>query len=324
MRGALSLIAKLLVTAGLVGFFLWKIGPEALVGTVRTANFGFLVLSGASFLLSNILGAYQWRVLLRGQDIHLPFREVLALYFVGVFFNNFLISNMGGDVIRAYQVRKASGHGAAGLASILLDRFVGLLTLICLALGACFFTSRLEINLFPFMLVLLGGLVCLLAIGFSERLAKLAGRVIRRIMPKWIRYRLLNVHDALILYRSQVSTLGLVFLISLGVQIFRVGVYYGVGLALNVELGFHYFLVIIPVAALAASIPISFGGIGIRENVGVFMLGPLGVLPTTAFSLLFLGYIVGVVASLPGGLIFLLKQKYRAPRHETATPDVQA
>ena len=67
MRGALSLIAKLLVTAGLVGFFLWKIGPEALVGTVRTANFGFLVLSGASFLLSNILGAYQWRVLLRGR-----------------------------------------------------------------------------------------------------------------------------------------------------------------------------------------------------------------------------------------------------------------
>jgi len=316
MRGALSLVIKLVVTVGLVGLFLWKIGPGSLVRTFYSADLGLLILAAASFLLSNLLGALQWRVLLRGQDIHLPLREILALYFVGVFFNNFLISNMGGDVIRAYQVRKASGRGAAGLASILLDRFIGLLTLTCLALVAYFFAPRLDAALLPFILILMGAMACLLAIWFSRRLGELGERVIRRIMPQGIGDRFSQLRGALIMYRSQTKTLGRAFLLSLAVQVFRVGIHYGAGLALNVEVGFHYFLVIVPMAALVASIPISFGGIGVRENIGVLMFRPLGVPPATAFSVLFLGYIVGMISSSPGGLIFLLKRKYGMPTRE--------
>ena len=310
MRGVLSLGGKLAVTVGLVGLFLWKIGPGSLVEQFRSADPKFLILGGVFFLLSNVLGTFQWRVLLHGQKIRLPFRQVLSLYFVGVFFNNFLISNMGGDVIRGYQIRRASGQGSAGLASILLDRFIGLFALTCLALIAYFFAPRLDLALLPFLLIIVGGLGCLLIVWFNERLGKLSERAVRRIMPQWIGDKFSSLRDALIAYRSQVRTLGLAFLISLGVQVLRVGLHYGAGLALNVKVGFPYFLVIVPLTALVAAIPISFGGIGVRESVGVLMFRPVGVPAETAFSLLLLGYIVGMLASSPGGLVFLLKRTY--------------
>ena len=66
------------------------------------------------FTLSNFLGSIQWRALLQLQDIHLPFKQVVLLYFVGVFFNNFMVGNVGGDAVRIYDLKRLTGRGTPG------------------------------------------------------------------------------------------------------------------------------------------------------------------------------------------------------------------
>ena len=82
-----------------------------------------------------------------------------------------------------------------------------------------------------------------------------------------------------------------------------------VGRSLGLEVPFGYFLVFIPLIAMAASVPVSFGGIGVRENAGVFLFGRLGVEDTVAFSMEFIVYLVSLAASLVGGVMFVCRGK---------------
>ncbi len=95
--------------------------------------------------------------------------------------------------------------------------------------------------------------------------------------------------------------------VAVGVQVCRIAVYYSTSLALGQDVSFLHFLVFIPLIAIVAAVPISFGGIGVREQMGALLFGQVGVEPATALAMMFLGYLAGILASLFGGIVFVLR-----------------
>ena len=308
MRKALKLGIKLLVSGGLVvwAFSGENFRPERLGPILKAAEPWALALAFSTFVASNLLGALQWGVLLRMQGIHLPFREVVSLYFTGIFFNNFFVGGVGGDAVRVYEVRRSTGRGSAAFAATLLDRLLGFFALSVFACGTVIFFPSLPVS--PAMgvglLVLLtGGLALLL----SRRASGLVERLALRILPRTIGERVSRVREGLLRGRFNLPMLALACGISLGVQSLRVSVHYWTGRALGVHAPLSTFFAFVPLIAVAAAVPISFGGIGVRENFGVFLFRRVGVEPTAAFSMEFLAYLVSLAAGLIGGASFVFR-----------------
>ena len=309
MKRVLGTLLKAGISLGLIALFLRRVEWQEVEAAVGSADWWLLFLAVLLFLVSNLLGAVQWGVLLRMQEIRLPFREVVLLYFVGVFFNNFMVGNIGGDAVRVYDLNRLTGRGVSGFAATFLDRFIGLFTLICFSVIAFGLSPQLWGPALGVPILILGlGLLGLLSFGFSRRLSGLMLGIAGRIFPSRFVGLLEDIRQAFMLYRRAYGVLVRVGLVAVGVQCCRVGVYYAVGHALGQEVGFQNFLIFIPLIAIVAAVPVSFGGIGVRENMGALLFGRVGMAPAPALTMMFLGYLSGILASLAGGVAFVLRR----------------
>ena len=315
MKRVLFFALKLVVSVGLV---VWAFSGEhfrldRLALHFKEADIRLLIGAVVLFALSNLLGAVQWNLLLRVQEIELSWRKVVSFYFVGVFFNNFLVGNIGGDAIRVYDVRRLTKDGSPAFAATFSDRFIGLFTLTGFSLAAYLLAPTFAGGRSVLVLILCvaGVLSITIASAFSRRLSGLGERIVLKVVPVHIGERITKIRLGMLRCRAHLKVLAVAASVSVGVQLMRVGVHYVVGRSLGLELSFGYFLVFIPLIAIVASVPVSFGGIGVRENAGVLLFGRLGVEGTVAFSMEFIAYLVGLAASLVGGIVFVCRGKSR-------------
>ena len=308
----LLLLAKTGLSAGLM-IWLFRRVPIAGIGdTLRHARGEWLVAAALLLGFSNVVGSYQWHRLLQGVGIRIPFWKTCAYYHVGLFFNNFLPANIGGDIAR---VMDASRHGptrAAALSTVLLDRLIGTLALAGLAL----ITTLPAVNHFHLSLVYLS-LAAFFAFGvsvlwalFHPSVLPALERGLSRVGFGGLKPHLDALAGSLQGFRSRRVMLEL-FLLATVTQLSRIGVHVVVARALSLGIALPYFFLFVPLLAVIVSLPISLNGIGVREGAGIVLFGLVGVSRTHAFSLQFTTYLVAVAISLLGGLIFLLRLPVR-------------
>jgi uncharacterized protein (TIRG00374 family) len=132
----LKTLLKLGVSAALIAFLLQKISLADLWALVKGVDRPILAAAISCFLLSNVLGAAQWHRLLKGSGIPLTFFQAFRFYFIGLFFNNFLPANIGGDAVKVYDVTKIGSSPYQVIAVTLLDRLIGIFCLCMLATAA--------------------------------------------------------------------------------------------------------------------------------------------------------------------------------------------
>ena len=300
---------KLCVSVGLIAYLGSQLALNDLAGIFAQMRPDLFVGAVLFFVLSNGLGAVQWYLLLRAQDLLVSFRQALIFYFIGVFFNNVLLGNIGGDALRIYNIRRLTGRASGGVAATFMDRFIGLFSTCSLALVAYPLIATVErVWLVSVLLPVLLGLIVLLAMGLSRRIGAFLEGLIVRLLPAQVGELVGKLRQSIVVYRHRVGLLFAVWLISVGVQSSRILVYWMAGLALGMDPGLVYFVCFQPVAAVLAALPISIGGLGVREGtlVGLFSSVGIGRELSTAMSLL--GYIAGILASLLGGIAFVVRQ----------------
>ncbi len=309
LRTAGDLVAKLLVSGGLIYWLVAQSDLATFGDILQQTNAGFFVLAAAFFVLSNALGAIQWFLLLRGQALALSLWQAVVLYWVGVFFNNVLLGNIGGDAIRIYDMRRLTGETSRAAAATFMDRFIGLFSTCCLALGACALVAEVRRpGLLSILIPVWLALVALLAMGLSQRLGALVERVLRHLLPARVADIFMELRRNIVVYRHKALLLVVVWCVSLGVQFSRILVYWSAGVAVGLEVGLRYFIAFQPVAAIVAAVPISVGGLGVREGVLVELFGGVGVEESLAFATSILGYAAGILASLLGGIAFVVRR----------------
>jgi hypothetical protein len=322
---------RISVSVALIAYLLVRmdLGRTAeVLSSVRADYFG---LALATFAVSLVLGSVQWRMLLRVQDIHLPLGKAISFYYVGAFFNVILPSNIGGDVVRVYDVYKVSGKPNETIAATVTDRMLGLVGLGLLAVPAGLYiaSSRGTLGLDPgfgmtSILIVLGFVVLLvfaLMVLMNRDLARGVARIVRPLLIGGTRERARDIYESFHLYKSNMGDLLGAFGVAMVVQVLRVLVHYELSLALGLEIPIIYFFLFIPVIAIFIALPISIGGLGIREGLGVVLFCGVvqGLTKEQAFSMELLAGVVGVLVSLIGGVIYLRRgfAPYRVDRDLT-------
>ncbi len=302
---------KIAGSAGLVWWLLSRIGLGRITGLIGEADLLWLAGSFLLFLASHLLGAVQWRMLLNAEDIRPPGLRVLDCYFVGLFFNNFLIGGAGGDVYRMLDMGRQPRKGTSAVSAVVLDRMVGFLVMSGLSVAAIPFACLRHpfgrAFWLPFAAMVLGW--CFLCFFFfNKRFAKPLSRLIRPFLPAKLQVKMREVYRKIHAFGRNRRLLLSVAAVSVLVQSARILTHYGVGRSLGVTVTPVFYFLFIPIIAILATLPLTIGGIGLREQSGVILLGLVGVTAVQAVAVEFMAYLVAIGTSLPGGVSFMLKR----------------
>jgi uncharacterized protein (TIRG00374 family) len=306
---ALLIGFKIAFSLGLMAFLVSRIPLDSLGDALRGARREWLVAAWLLLLASNLIGSYQWERLLAAVEIRIPFWKVCAYYHVGLFFNNFLPANIGGDIARVADASRYGPTRAAAVSTVILDRLIGTVALAGLALV----TTLPAIDHFHLTLVYLAVVgffalsVGLLWALFHPALLPLAERVLARVGMGGLKPHLDELAMRLARFRGQRRLFLQLIAVALVVQVSRIFVHVLVARALGLSVPLPYFFLFVPLLAVIVSLPISLNGIGVREGAGVVLFGLVGVSRAHAFSLQFTTYLIAVAVSLLGGLVFLVR-----------------
>jgi len=314
-RHKVPLIAlKMVLSIGLFVYVVAKVSPGDIWATVRPADPMLLLAAAGLFLLSSLIGSWLWARLLRAQGVAIPYAKAASYYFVGLFFNNFLPSNIGGDIARISDASKHASNVSSVFSATLMDRLIGVLAIGLVAVVASVAALdhvRLYAIYGMIFTVFLIALALFLSI-FNRRLLEAFEWPFRAVGWHSVERAIARIMDDLHGFRSERSAMFQAFLASTAVQVSRILVHYIVGLALGVRLAAGYYFLFVPVLAALVSLPISLNGLGVREGAAVVLFQMAGLTREQAFTIPFLTYLISVLISLLGGLIFLLRTPRRA------------
>ena len=310
------LVLKLTVSAALLSYLLLTTDLRALSQRLRASD--ALLLGLAMVLYAAILGisTWRWRVLLQAQGFAAPLVDLSASYLVATFFNNFLPSNIGGDVIRVRDSSRLTGSTATSLAVVAIDRIVGLGALYALAVAAYGLGG-------PDVRGLAGATPVLIALGLVfGALAYVFFRpgVARRLMGLsrlsrygWARKQFETVQAAVHVYRARVGAVWAAFAASVALQALVVLYFFNVARALHIPLPLDAAFLIVPLCTLVQTVPISFNGWGIRESVFILYFAQVGLPRESALAFSLLGAGLIVLMSLSGAVVWTSRAAVAPP-----------
>ena len=311
-RAAWQLL-KIAVSLGLIALLLYRISPGRLLEHLENIDPVWIAAAVTIFLASSLLGAMQWYFLLSAGGVRMSFGRTISLYFTGLFFNNMLPTNVGGDAYKIYDVVRTGYDPHKVFAITLLDRVIGITGLCFLALVASLvlFLSGGSADLGLYALIFAGFIIPVFALTLSRRISTPVRKMLSRISLWGIGERLELVFSHLGSFRSFPTLLGRVIALTLTIQILRVSTHLAVAMALGIRPdagGMLHFFVFIPLLGLIMMLPISINGLGLREGAGILLFTRIGFLEEEAFLMEFLTYVVMVGVSLIGGALFLKRQ----------------
>lgn len=273
--------------------------------TLRAVPPAVLLASVAFYWMGQMLSAWKWQLLLRAAGAQISLRTCLRLYFVGMFWNLWMPTNIGGDVVRALRIAPFCGGKAVATSSVLLERLTGVIALIAIAFCGLAFqfaaksSGQSEIlALRPLLLAIITLLVLTGAFFFARRRTGNAGEI-----SPWLR-KLRALSDALAFYGSTKSrrTLWMALAISLVFQASQVLLNIGLAHAVGLNVSANTFWWLVPTLAIASLVPLGIGGLGVREAAALQLLAGSGASAATVIAWSLLWQTTVWLASLPGVL----------------------
>jgi uncharacterized protein (TIRG00374 family) len=310
MKGKIQLILKAIVSIALIIYLLSRTEYTAIYASLLSADSLYLILALLTLFLGKILSGYRWQILLLAQDIKISLKSLVASLFVGQFFNSFLPTTIGGDAIRAYDTAVESKESAKSVTTVFMDRFIGVLALVSLAVVAVPVAILIGEDISYYVIpVLIVFLVCLigLVVVLNNSLVKFFADTLQRMKLTRIADQVRKIYRSIQDMKGDVTTLWIAFGISLLLQINVVLFHYLISISLNLGVPIIYYFIIVPIALTILIVPFSINGIGLREGVFVFLLAGIGVEASEAIAFSLLSFILVLTQSVIGGIIFALR-----------------
>jgi hypothetical protein len=316
LRRTLTLLLKVVVSAGLLYLLLGRTDLSRLWSYFRNASPAWLSAALLLYLLMILLSVWRWRMLLDAQHVGVPPGWLLNSYLVATFFNNFLPSNIGGDVIRIRDTARRAGSKTLAATVVLMDRGLGLLGLLAIAAAGSSIASRIG-GRPP---VLASALWIALAAGLAASAAAvlLPGGVARALSPlrlihqEWVGERIGRLTGALTKFRNAPGALAACLLGAVIVQAVLVAFYAAIAHSMHIPVSAWHLAVIVPISFVVQMAPISVNGFGVREATFTFYFSRIGLPIESALVVSFMGAGLIILFSLSGAAAYLLRGPQRA------------
>jgi glycosyltransferase 2 family protein len=312
------LAIRLLFSGGVLALLLiilpWAQVTEAVSRMTALLYFGAL----AAFAVGHTLGAAKWRIMMAASigGTRLSVRDTAGCYGAGLFANLFLPTVVGGDIVRAGLAARALGRPEAVVLGSIADRLIDFAALGLLIMGGAVFAGA-EITGWAAPLAAVVGLV---VIGVAALLLPLA---LRRPLTRWPTRLRRRVGRSLVALR-RLARAPLPALVALGLSLSMQGAFILISAWLGSGVGadaplWAWFLAW-PLAKAAGMLPVTMGGLGVRDAALAGLLVPFGVPMAVGLVAALAWQSVNIGGALLGGVLGLLFRPGRlSPRARPAS-----
>lgn len=287
LKRLLKTLLKFAVTAAALYFVIRKIEVADILALYRQSGLIYILLALLAFALSKLVSAYRLNLYFKAIDLRLKEKINLQLYLLGMFYNLFLPGGIGGDGYKIYLLQKQYQTGTKKIfGAVLADRISGMAALLVLALlGASLlqFSDAPEFTIYSLQFTIYNLAFVLIPLVFLSYYF-----FIKYIYPYFL--------------RINTATFGYGFI----VQLLQVACAWFLLLALGEKDNHLAYLVIFLVSSVVAVLPVSIGGVGVRELTFLFGSQLLNVDMNVAVGISFLFYLITAAVSL-GGIWFVIR-----------------
>jgi hypothetical protein len=311
MKKILLTLLQLTVTAAVLYWVFHDPEKRAKMAVaLRAADLRWIVAAALAYFGVTIAACLRWHVLLKVQGIHLKLPRVAGLFYIGLFFNQFLPGGTGGDIVKSYLlVKETPGKITGALLAVLFDRLIGLVALITIT-GTLIALRYDFLSQTPETRALLWTLLAILGFSFLSLLSTfvITGfNLLDRLPQKFPgRDRLVEVSAAYHLYARHWGATLTGFGCSLIAHLATFATFFFVANAFRAGVPALDFFAIMPIERTISSMPISFAGVGVREHILQVMLSGLsGVAPAVAVLIGSMSFLVTLACAAPGGIVYL-------------------
>ena len=264
----------------------------------------------AGYVLGQLLSSYKWYLIARSAGVATSYLNALRAYFIGMFVNCFGLGIVGGDIARGLLIAKGDRHKLEAISSVAVDRVHGLAVLTMIGMIATFTlgAQAIDASLVPALITLATGLL-------------IAWFIVPPLLPKFLpaQHRLRKkLTDILGVFPRDPFTLIQITTISACFHCLQIALHRVIGHALGLELSWSVLFVVIPFVSIASSLPISWNGLGVRENAYRKLLTPtyLSVEQAVAFGVMWLFAVTA--SSAIGGIVAFLTDDFAQLKREVS------
>ncbi|HYR21398.1 MAG TPA: lysylphosphatidylglycerol synthase transmembrane domain-containing protein [Chthoniobacterales bacterium] len=333
---------KILITfvqLGVTFALLWYVFHDAnqrqqMKVALAAADYRWVGAAILAYLVVEIAAAVRWQILLRVQKIRLNLPRLSGLFLIGMFYNQFLPGGTGGDIIKSYLLLKETAeHKAGALLAVVFDRLIGLVALV--AITVTLVSLRFDLlsrtsetrNLLWLLLLVLGISISALIASFI-----VSGFNLFHLLPHKFpgRDKLIEIAAAYHLYARHWVATFFAFAASLVAHLATFTTFLCVAYAFHAGVKLIDFFAVLPVERTLTALPISFAGVGLREQILQVMLHNLCDVPIAVAKLIgTMSFLVILICCAPGGIVYFFykpsglakRVKLREMQREVATAE---
>jgi glycosyltransferase 2 family protein len=294
-------IVSITLIAVLVRMIDWADLKDALV------NFKLEWLAVASIFViaAVIVSAIKWKMVFGAQNKDVPLKKLWDIYWVGLFYNNFLPSSIGGDGVRIFLASKIINDGPAAATSVVVERILATVAIGVVGIVGCAFTKNLNIPILYLFIGIVALCVGMLSILFMKSTPKFLSKGDNRVK------RFVNgmmEHGAKIRANRKYVFKALVWSVAfqLSIVIINCALFAGMGIG---SVSFIDAMYLVPAASVASMIPLGINGYGLREGAYVALLASYGVGAEKAFTVSIIFAFLVSISSIYGAFLYFFRKE---------------
>ncbi|MCX5712330.1 MAG: lysylphosphatidylglycerol synthase transmembrane domain-containing protein [Candidatus Omnitrophica bacterium] len=306
IKKMLSMLLRVGISILILYYLFRQVDKNMLIDVLHHSDKVLLFAAFVIFQLGNLFCALRWHMLLRAAKIHLALRRVLISFCGGLFFNLFLPSSIGGDLMRAIDLSRHTNRSREVVATVLLDRISGYVGLVLITLFAVIIGGKLIENtsvivcVIIITVVLILGLLVLFNMKIYSKISAFLGSGKTGKIKEYIK----DIHHEMHIFKQHKAVIVNNVIFSLLVQITGPLMFYLIAVSMGLKLKLIYFFVYIPIIGAVSMLPISIGGLGLRDAATIYFFGKAGVAKNLAFAMSLVNFSFILITGIIGGLIY--------------------
>jgi hypothetical protein len=317
LKRILSIFLRISISVALLIFLFNRVDKKSLFEIIQHADKSLLFWAFFVFFFNYLFCLVRWIMLLKAVDIHLPLSRVIISFSGGIFFNLFLPSAIGGDLMRSIDLAAHTKKPREIVATVILDRIsgsVGLVILIfaSLAIGWDLVQDR-AVLLSIFIITFLLGVILLIL--FNNSIYSAINKLLTNPNAGRIRKGIKSLHEEMHVFRHKKADVVKNLFVSVLIQANTPMTFYLIALSIGLKIKIVYFFIFLPIVGAITMLPISLGGLGLRDAATIYFFAKAGVSRDSAFAMSLLNFSFILVYGAIGGLIYVLTVRHRRLQH---------
>ena len=320
IKKLLGIILRVGISIALLVFLFGQVDGKALFRIIRGADIWLLLLAFLIFTLVYAVCLFRWEMLLKAVRVYLPVKRIIVSFSGGMFFNVFMPSTIGGDLVRSFDLAAHTKKGKEVVATVLLDRLSGYAGMVLVAVVAIIFGYRLvqdrAVVLIVLAIVALLALILLLL--FNNFFFSKINRFFHAPNGSRLMTAIKNTHQELYYFRQRKRILFLNLAYSIFIQVVAPVSYYLIAVALGIKTDIIYFFIFFPLIGAITLLPISIGGLGLRDAITIYFFAKAGMAKDAAFAISIMVFFYTLLLGALGGIIYVFTlHSRRVQYHKT-------